>query len=268
MRPGGRQTAAWLGGAALVTASCNVLLGYDEGDLLPEPVSSGGGGSGTGGSTPTGTAGSGGATTITGAGAAGGPAGGAGGAGPTSCSLWPESAAICPASEKCTVVNESTGATACAPAGSVPAWARCVADADCQARLWCDHGTGVCKPLCPTMVHCPAGGNCLAAAASGGGPIPGLQICTSHCDPRNANSCNQTNGTTNCLYGYEGFDCFASGTSLYPSSCSSFLDCGPPHTCWGSICRPWCSVQAADCLLPQSCYAYSPPLYYDSTELG
>lgn len=269
MRTGARHSAAWLGVAVWVTASCNVLLGYDEGSPRHEPVSSGGGGSGTGGSAPTGTAGSGGSpSTATGAGAAGGAVGGAGGAGPTSCALWPEGAATCPPDQKCTVVNESTGSAACEPAGAVPAWARCFSDADCQARLWCDHTTGVCKPLCQTTVQCPSGADCLAALAAGGGPIPGLQICTSHCDPRNANSCNQSYGTTNCLYGDDGFDCFASGTASYPASCSSFVDCAPPQTCHLGYCRFWCDVQANSCVSPLFCRSYAVPIYYDGIELG
>ncbi|MBW2528412.1 MAG: hypothetical protein JRI23_29825 [Deltaproteobacteria bacterium] len=253
--------------AAWVVASCNAVLAYDEGTLRTEPTSSsGGGGAAAGGGAPTGLGGSGGWTSTT---TGGGASGGAGGSGPTSCSLWPEGADSCPESQKCTVVNESTGQTQCVPAGAVPSWARCATDADCQSRLWCDHGSGVCKPICQSEGQCPAGASCVQANAPGGGAIPGLQICTAYCDPLNPLSCNQSNGTTNCLYGNLGFDCFASGTSGLLAGCSGFLSCGPPNTCHLGLCRPWCDTLLGSCTFPLlTCYGYSPPIFYDGVEVG
>jgi len=249
----------------LIAAGCNLLLGYEAGQLGGGPTSSGNAGEGgTAGASPTGTgtAGAGGSATAT-----GGSAGSAGAA-PTTCNLWPEGSDGCADTKKCSVVNESTGLTECVTAGPQPAWARCNVDWDCQDRLWCDHETGVCKPVCQTETDCPAGGSCLNATALGGGTIPSLQICTAYCDPHNAMSCNQSNGTTNCLYGNSGFDCFQSADRGSPEPCGGFLDCGPPYTCWSSFCRRWCdSTHLCPPFFPL-CLGYSPALYYDGVELG
>ncbi|MBW2524123.1 MAG: hypothetical protein JRI23_08105 [Deltaproteobacteria bacterium] len=263
-----------LGGLTL--AGLAAACGYPDFEFRPRgeggtttaggvPTGSGLGGLGGTGGSATGTA----ATTGTGTAGTGG-SGNTGGTAPTGCSLWPEGADGCPDGEKCSVVNESTGFTDCVAAGQWPAWARCSVDADCQDRLWCDHATGVCKPICQDTNNCPSGASCLAAYASGGGPIPSLQVCTAHCDPRNANSCNQTNGVTNCLYGADGFDCFPSGTDYYPDTCSGFLECGPPQTCHAGFCRPWCDTVGYNCPpLVQYCHGYpGSGLFYDGTELG
>lgn len=253
--------------AVLFAAGCNVLLGYDEGQLGGGPTTSSGtlGGGGTGGasSTGTGTAGAGGAST--GIGGTGGEAGAA----TTSCTLWPEGSDGCGPGDKCSVVNETTGRTECVPAGSHPPWARCLADSDCRDRTWCDHGSGVCKPVCESEANCPTGASCIAATMAGGGPIVGLQICTAYCDPRNPLSCNQSNGTTNCLYGSNGFDCFWSGNGLFPDTCSDFLECGPPQTCFGGSCRAWCDSVGHNCPpLHANCYPYTSPIFYSGTEVG
>lgn len=216
-----------------------------------------GGVAGTGGTTPTGT---------------GGGTGAVGGTGPTGCVLW--GADDCEAGEKCTVVNDSTGATDCGPAGNHPSWSRCASDAECVDRTWCDHETGVCKPVCQdAATHCPDQGECKTAMASGGGTIPGvLRICTAHCDPLSATSCNQSAGNTNCILNDPyGFDCFASGSTSAFSWCDNLLECGPGLGCYIYVvpaCRPWCMLSNDLCPILTDCQAFGSPVSYNGQELG
>ena len=263
MRP---TSAMVLGGLALagVAAAC----GYPEFEFRDK----GGGGSGASTSTSTGGSGGAGTGTASGTGTATGGTGGSGNAGgtePGTCAMWPEGADGCPEGQKCSVVSETIGRTECVTAGPQPPTARCNVDADCVDRTWCDHATGVCKWVCQSGDNCPVGGTCANAQAAGSGTIPGLQVCTAYCDPRVATSCNQSNGTTNCLYGSSGFDCFWSGNKAYPNTCGGFTECGPPQTCYLGFCRPWCDDAGHACpVVPGNCYAYPQPIHYGTAEMG
>ncbi|MBW2523757.1 MAG: hypothetical protein JRI23_06260 [Deltaproteobacteria bacterium] len=249
-------------------AGCNVVLGYEEGQLdstTPAGVGTAaavGPGTGTGGTS---------AGADVGAGGTGGSsAGGSAGSLPSPCEMW--GSAACGLGEKCTVVNPSTGDAGCVAAGPRPAWSYCEADTQCQDRTWCDHETSVCKPVCQNSDECPTDAHCQTAGDGLGGTVFGLMICTSHCDPLDATSCNQSFGPTNCVHTGEGaFDCAATGDTPAFEPCLDATDCAPGLGCHGINtvwCRPWCDRADDQCPWPKACLNLAPAIYYDGAEYG
>jgi hypothetical protein len=172
--------------------------------------------------------------------------------------------------QKCSVVDESTGATGCGLAGPLEAWNVCSSDADCAAGLWCDHLTGVCKPVCDNVGDCPdPTSQCLPAQADGGGSIPGLSVCVANCNPMSP-GCGPH---ANCVYlgNPPLFDCTASLDHADGDSCSVDSDCAAGMTCRGSNCELWCSTPGDTfswCKPVVWCCSIDPAPYYDQTELG
>jgi hypothetical protein len=233
-------------------------------------TASGGGGSGAGGSGNTGgTGNAGGSGNTGGTGNAGGTdeggQGGKGGAVPCD----PRDVDACPG-EKCTVVDELTGATDCAHAGPLGAWSVCTIDADCAAHLWCDHATGVCKPMCESVDDCPdANTQCLPAAAEAGGTIPGLSLCVANCNPMSP-ACG---ALATCVYldSPPLFDCFASLEHQDGDGCTTSSDCAAGLLCRGGTCRLWCNTPGdagAWCKTFVWCCSIDPAPSYGGSELG
>lgn len=188
--------------------------------------------------------------------AAGAPAAGGSGAGgsaePSPCAMG-AIVGVCGASEKCTLSIPGQGVAAgweCGPAGPTAAWNTCSLDADCADGLWCEQGTGVCKPWCVDAATCPAGAACIAARQSDGTAIPGWTVCTAHCRPDNPGARCGTNATCIMLTiddldgpRLEG-DCAASGGKKAGCLCQASADCAPGLACdpSDSKCHAWCET--------------------------
>lgn len=166
--------------------------------------------------------------------------------------------------QKCSVpdANQATGASECVIASTTPkkTWDACDDDSDCGPGVWCDHTLHVCKPICATTDQCPANAHCMPVPVDGTmTTIPGLKVCTAHCDPPSANPC----GTGATCY-YEDttseFDCLRSGNTVAGGSCKFANDCGKGLVCIGTggvlTCERWCgpanNVFSVGCALADS----------------
>lgn len=150
--------------------------------------------------------------------------------------------------QKCSVPDgkQTTGASECVIASTTPkkTWEACDDDSDCAAGVWCDHTLHVCKPICATTDQCPTGAHCMPVPVDGTAKtIPGLKVCTAHCDPPSASPCGA--GTT-CYYDdtTSEFDCLRSGNTVAGGSCNFGNECGKGLVCIGSggtlTCERWC----------------------------
>ncbi len=250
-----RARTCLIGALLLCEGACHLVSGADEFTVADgENEAASGGTIGVGG--------------VAGSVGASGASGGFGGHSNTQCPLGELGA--CGENQKCTVVDEGTGETGCAPAGSKQAWAMCDHDAECVENTWCDKPLKVCKPLCPKGNECGYG-NCRLAMNGALGVIPGLQVCTSYCNPITADPCDKTNFVT-CIYVGQTFDCTVSKNYSTGYHCSSPSDCMAGTTCTGAdpMCKRWCTPPggASDCPPIFMCTATNPALYYDTMELG
>lgn len=244
------------GGAAVAAGACGYpTFGFDPvgsgttGKVTGASASSGssGGAEGTGGaamSTTTTSA----ATSGTGGGTPACPIAHSGGKG--TCEYLPGKTCGCTEpGQKCSVpdTNQATGASECVIASTTPkkTWDACDDDSDCGPGVWCDHGLHVCKTICATTDQCPMNAHCLPVPIDGSmTSIPGLKVCTAHCEPSSAAPCGA--GTT-CYYddATSEFDCLRSGNTTAGGSCTFADDCGKGLVCLGSpgsaTCERWCS---------------------------
>jgi hypothetical protein len=201
----------------------------------------GGGGAGGGTTTTTTT------TTTTGTGGMGGscdvlhPGGG-------TCEYLPGAECGCEQAQKCGVINETTGEAKCVLIGAnpLPVWSKCNSDGDCAAGTFCDHGTSVCKKICNNVGECPSGAQCIPAIKknTASTEIPGLKVCTAHCDPMNGSPCGSN---LTCYYDVAEaeFDCSATKKLGPGASCQFAGDCDKGLVCvgtqgGGSTCERWC----------------------------
>lgn len=195
--------------------------------------------------------------------------GSTGGGGASSCQS-------CGASDRCTILDTSTGKTGCVPVSSshLAPYAACPSgDGDCPAGTWCDGRTRVCMPFCAPGSTCKGGGSCVAASA-GTAVVPGNYVCTAHCEPISAKPCGA--GAT-CIYDPSvlDFDCFESNqialsaVCSQPNDCASGLVCGFNQTLMQATCLEWCSP-AGDytCAGSAYCTDFASPVAYDGTSYG
>jgi hypothetical protein len=236
----------------------------------PSATSASGSGSGSGSSTATG-----GSTTFaTGAGPSGSTSStGTGGSGSKTCQVLHDTQ-DCGAGARCTIVDENTGTLGCVPLASMPLgkYDACTADTSCPAGTWCDQRTLVCDPFCATGDGCGSG-QCVGAS-SGTKSIPGVNVCTAHCDPESASPCGT--GST-CSYDDKvlDFDCFTAGAASVAGSCQSSLDCKKGLVCAVNAmqvgtCYPWCHAAGTfgDCTGTFFCNEFTPAFVYDGADYG
>ena len=143
------------------------------------------------------------------------------------------------------VVKDTTGALGCVPLASPPLarFDACSDDKSCPAGTWCNLLTAVCSPFCTSSATCGEGA-CIPAVDGNDTPIPGVKVCTAHCDPVQATPCGT--GAT-CTYDPNDgqFDCAMSGFAPEGMSCQQASDCGRGLGCavdaanQGS-CLAWC----------------------------
>jgi subtilisin-like proprotein convertase family protein len=175
----------------------------------------------------------------------------------------------CPAGEGCSIVDFTTGATACIAAGDVPEGGACTGGAvgecapgnDCM--VWLE--TGTCSRFCSEDADCPnPNGGC---DVWGEWATPVSKMCLRGCDPRNPQSSDgpflgcpeeQTctpwyiNENSTCVvpeaYGEEGDECFDE------DNCAPGLGCGLDG---GQSCARWCELGGSDCLADELCLPHA-----------
>ena len=155
----------------------------------------------------------------------------------------------CQPGERCTVVDADQGTMGCIPLGPSPVSPgdACFDDTNCPAGTWCDGRTLVCSRFCNGASSCAS--KCVAAESLTAVGVPGVTVCTAHCDPVDAFSCGN-----DAACGYDSsagdFDCFQSGGKLGGEACSAGADCAPTYVCAGSLCQTWChptEASSSDC---------------------
>lgn len=216
-------------------------------------------------STSSGGASTGGASSISSSSSSTG--GGVGGFGPKPCHAL-QDAVDCGANERCTVVDVNQGTLGCVPlAADVKApRARCSNDDACPVGTFCDRRTAVCMPLCNGAASCA--GRCVPAETENKVTIPGVTVCTAHCNPTNPSACG-----LGAMCGYDpmalDFDCFFFAGKGPGEVCEFINDCPPTHVCVGT-CEKWCHPADA---FGEECQGYCSPFanatfIYDMVEYG
>lgn len=184
------------------------------------------------------------------------------------------------AGEKCAVEDLATGESNCIPVSLMakPKWSACQTDSDCEKGTWCDHLTRVCKPICSTVDDCGAKQQCIPVLqGQTATPVPGLRVCTSHCDPTDPEPpCNL--GLT-CVYNslVKDFECATSGGVPKGAACETPESCNPNLICVGVdpnyTCQRWCSPADGGsnsvCTTPRpNCKAFIPNVIQDGISYG
>ena len=235
-------------GAALVVSSCTAILGIDE-DYID--VGYGGGALVA-------------ATVVTTGGVCPVVHPGAG-----KCEYLPGQECGCIVGEKCSVTNESTGESQCIPARDLQQGQPCSVDLDCAAGFWCDHFTNTCKKICTPDSNC-GGGLCLSALSAALSAIPGLQICTTSCDPFTGQPCGSNLTCTFNTATLSAFDCFVSPGNIEGQACVTLQDCGKGLVCQPGVgtCTQWCKT-GKDCPAEKTqCILFDPPIQVSGITYG
>lgn len=184
------------------------------------------------------------------------------------------------AGEKCAVEDQATGESNCIPMSTMakPKWSACQTDSDCAKGTWCDHQTRVCKPICTTVDDCDPNQQCIPVLQDGTSTaVPGLRVCTSHCDPIEPEPpCSL--GLT-CIYNsvVKDFECATSGGVPKGSACTTLSSCNPTLICVGVdpkyTCERWCSpadgAMNSTCAAPRpNCKAFNPTVIRNGVSYG
>lgn len=165
---------------------------------------------------------------------------------PGTCEYLPSKPCGCGGTTKCSVIDEATGEADCVTIGENPlvAWSRCNSDADCGAGTWCDHYTETCRRICNGVSDCAPNAQCVPAKQKDNKTeIPGLKVCTAHCNPETVAPCGPS---VTCEYNLSlsEFDCYASGNLTEGVDCVVAADCEPGLLCvtlnGKTTCEPWC----------------------------
>ena len=249
LKPPGTSIVLLAGAAGLALGAC----GYPTFGFVSEGTSSGA--SGTGG--------------LGGAGGMGGLGGGAPGTGgdPATSTVSVTSTASatssgagcmttglstctstcgCLAKQKCAITDEAVGTMTCITAGPVPNGSKCNVNQDCGVSSFCDHKHKVCRAICDGVGDCPANAQCIPAkqAVDGTTNIPGLNLCTAHCNPSDPLSCGPN---ITCFYDFKTveFDCASGPNTSENSVCVLATDCAKGLVCAGGMagftCAQWCT---------------------------
>jgi hypothetical protein len=262
--------------ALVGVTGCTILLG--ENKPFHEVGATGGGASTSATTSMSATGSSAGVTSSSGT-SSGSAAGttsstGTGGSSTKTCHVLHD-AADCGAGSRCTITDAQTGALGCVPIAAAPLgeYAGCSNDANCPAGTWCDRRTLVCAPFCASAAGC-GNGHCVGAS-DGTNTIPGISVCTAHCDPETASPCGA--GAT-CAYAEPvlDFDCFSSGEVPVTGACQSSGDCAKGLVCGVSgttgtgSCLSWChpAGSSGDCAAVEFCNEFSPAFSYDGVDYG
>ncbi len=258
--------------------SC-LLLACAEG--FSAPIGGAGGESSPGGGAQAG-AGEGGAGGQGGEGAQA-PGGGGAGGGETCASdpcklVAPQCG--CAEGEQCTIVGG--GDIGCDDDGTAALGAACNASNDCAAGGLClgNLTSGYCAQFCDQDLECDQGICVVQLGDGAGGTIPGVQLCSSTCDPATAAGCPAGLG---CALGQEStgpmryfFMCFGAGNLGNGQACTGTADCAPGFGCYNNgtndACYKNCNVTTQNCTGIQTCLALNDqngmPVVVDGYPLG
>lgn len=181
------------------------------------------------------------------------------------CSLS-EPITSCPSGQACSVVDTSTGQSACITPGDTANYAACSSASDCKAGSWCELSTNVCEPIC----NGTCAGACVGAMqnSTGTATIPGLDVCSASCDLVTASPCGA--GATCTNIPTSGSDnitlCVKSGMVAMGQPCSGSQDCEGGGVCTedtitdSTECSRWCSSEDDPCSgLGLSCMYFEDP---------
>ncbi len=199
---------------------------------------------------------------------------------PTSkCGLVPQCG--CTLAETCDVAD-SAGNTQCVTAGTATEGKPCTTTAGCARGLTCVFGT--CHELCnDTSKACTTssgtGGACINVQTTGGGSIPGYDVCLVKCDLRDASACGGTTaaGTGACMADDKGnTDCEKTTGNQGDGQTCTGTDCAPGLVCvsvtsggsTSSLCKKWCLVGSSDCGTGKTCGGFATKMMVDGKEYG
>jgi hypothetical protein len=197
------------------------------------------------------------------------------------CEYLPQKECGCmTADEKCAVEDQATGESNCIPMSVMakPKWSGCQTDSDCARGTWCDHRNHACEPICTTVDDCEGNQQCIPVLQDGStSEIPGLRVCTSHCDPIVPEPpCSM--GLT-CVYNFtvQDFECARGANVPQSSACNAPDSCDPGLICVGKpgayTCERWCSpagtTNSPGCAAPRpNCKAFNPTVIRDGVSYG
>jgi hypothetical protein len=177
------------------------------------------------------------------------------------CAVSPQCG--CGMTETCDITTEASGSTSCVTGGNATMGRPCNQTGDCVAGLTCRFGA--CRPYCATpRTSCNVAGTALCVEFLGDGdkPLPGNNVCTIKCDPRNPSA---VCGTNACLWFSSYYkpekvsDCNFAGATDELATCVGDSDCKPGLACmthpkYGLECEKWCRIGVAgDCPSTSSC---------------
>ncbi len=184
--------------------------------------------------------------------------------------------------EKCAVEVDATGESNCIPISGTATgkWSGCTTDAECAKGTWCNHVNRVCEPICSTSDDCDPGQKCIEVLQDGTTkPVPGLRVCTSHCNPLFPDPpCGA--GLT-CIYNFDitvkDSECATTEGIPEGGACTAANSCDPGLICVGKdpsyTCQQWCSP--ADALdhpaCPNArpfCKAFIPTVIFNMVSYG
>jgi hypothetical protein len=160
-------------------------------------------------------------------------------------------------------VANSSGATSCYIAGSLPLGGLCSGINDCAPGLLCQYLQ--CRSICQSSADCPQKpyGACNAyPPVMGETPFPGFGFCSLQCNPADsANAAGDTafapcNAAARCGFSSDGAqgttECFATGTNGTGAACTGSADCVADDVCLTdqggkSTCTPYCVMGKGGC---------------------
>lgn len=188
------------------------------------------------------------------------------------CNPFPQCG--CGTNENC-VVASASGETACVDSGTLGVWQSCTSIGQCKKGMECIGYA--CKPFCASASDC-TGTNVtceqIRNPPNTGAAIPGLEVCSSGCDPLDASALcgpgvNCSPSPWNGVDPDHG-DCFGqAGMSTGPGACATNpFACAPGWGCSSGDCRQWCRRGDEDCPGAQSCAALVPPPIIAGVEYG
>jgi hypothetical protein len=199
------------------------------------------------------------------------------------CEYLPGHECGCPQpNTKCAVQALDTGASDCIPISVMakPKWSGCTTDGDCAKGTWCDHRSRVCKPICSTVDDCEPDEKCIEVAQDAVvAMVPGLRVCTAHCNPIFPEPpCGA--GLT-CVYNFDvnvkDSECATTAGVPEGSECAASNSCNPGLICVGMApnysCQEWCSPADAkdhpECPASRPfCKAFNPTVIFDTKSYG
>lgn len=164
------------------------------------------------------------------------------------------------------VTSEGTSNNHCTTATACAAGYTCLGDA-------ANVNSTACHRFCDVDSNCTgAGARCLLQIDDGtGNPVPGVTVCTNHCDPAAQSGCP----SGQACYAYEDgtkdyTDCTLPGTRAVGQTCSVVEDCQLGLMCISQggtdVCRRTCEVGTA--CTTGSCTGFTAPIVIDGAEIG